>query len=93
MCEQKQCITDTDLEECTRSDCGIARDEKGNNKMTKFRAYSESFVGKNKVLSTKFGTIKAESITEAVKKIADNKGWFISSTVAFKPICIEKVDD
>ena len=61
--------------------------------MTKFRVYSESFVGKNKALSTKFGTIKAESITEAVGKIADNQGWFISSTVAFKAVCIEKVDD
>lgn len=61
--------------------------------MKKFRVYSESFVGESKTLSTKFGTIKAESITEAVEKITDNKGWFISSTVAFKAVCIEKVDD
>ena len=61
--------------------------------MTKFRVYSKSFVGNNKALSTKFGTIKAGSIAEAVEKISDNKGWFISSTVAFKAVCIEKVDD
>mgnify|MGYP003365201058 CR=1 FL=1 len=61
--------------------------------MTKFRVYGEPFIGEIKTLSTKFGTIEAESITEAVEKIDDNKGWFISSIVAFKAICIKKVDD
>lgn len=61
--------------------------------MTKFGVYGEPFVDESKSLSTKFGTIKAESITEAVEKITDNEGWFVSSTTAFKAVCVDKVDD